>query len=74
MAADLFAPDRFTHVTIHTWTGTRTVVVPDTTTTAQAAEANARSRAATGWPTHVTPGAVAGLASTVKRRRWFRRG
>lgn len=71
--ADLFAPDRFFHVTIRTWTGARTVVVPDTTTLAEANEANAWSRATTGWPVHVTPGAVAALAAT-KRHRRFRRG
>ncbi len=69
----LFAPDRFFHVTIRTWTGTRTVVVPDTTTLAEANEANAWSRSATGWPTHVAPGAVAALARTERHRR-FRRG
>jgi hypothetical protein len=68
----LFAPDRSFHVTIRTWPGTRTVEVPDTTTVAQADEANAESIAATGWPVHVTPGTVAGLAAT-KRHRRFRR-
>jgi hypothetical protein len=68
----LFAPDRSFHVTIRTWTGVETHVVPDPTTLAEANAANARSIAATGWPTHVTPGAVAGLAAT-KRHRRFRR-
>jgi hypothetical protein len=69
----LFAPDRYFEVTVRTWGGTDRHVIPDTVTDAEANAANAESRATTGWPTHVTPGVVAALRAT-RRRRWFRRG